>query len=71
MDLALQASVLGVKTLHSMAEVPDNMASGREQEVAVLGMTVDVRAGETLSANRLNGCFQSRLRSLYNLWYFQ
>ena len=25
-------------------------------------------AGETLSANRLNGCFQSRLRSLYNLW---
>ena len=29
-DLALQTSVLGVKTLHSMAEVPDNMtkASG-------------------------------------------
>ena len=26
-----------------------------------------VRAGETLSANRLNGRFQSRLRSLYNL----
>ena len=24
-DLALQTSVLGVKTLHSMAEVPDNM----------------------------------------------
>ena len=32
----------------------------------MLGMTVDARAGETLSANRLNGCFQSRLRSLYN-----
>ena len=26
------------------------------------------RAGETLTANRLNGRFQSRLRSLYNLW---
>ena len=25
------------------------------------------RAGETLTANRLNGRFQSRLRSLYNL----
>ena len=24
-------------------------------------------AGETLSGNRLNGCFQSRLCSLYNL----
>ena len=33
----------------------------------MLGMTVDAR--ETLSANRLNGRFQSRLRSLYNLWY--
>ena len=69
MDLALKTSLLGVKTLHSMAEVPDNMtkASGWEQEVAVLGMTVDARAGETLTANRLNGRFQSRLRSLYNL----
>ena len=27
-------------------------------------MTVDAPAGETLSASRLNGCFQSWLRSL-------
>ena len=39
---ALQTSVLGVKTLHSTAEAPDNMtkASGWELEVAVLGMGV-------------------------------
>ena len=45
-DLALQTSLLGVKILHSTAEVPDNMtkASGWEQEVAVLGMIVDARA---------------------------
>ena len=30
---------------------------------------VDAHAGETLIANRLNGCFQSRLFSLYNLWF--
>ena len=37
---ALQTSVLGVKTLHSTAEAPDNTtkASGWELEVAVLGM---------------------------------
>ena len=35
----------------------------------MLGMTVDACAGETLSANRLNGRFQSWLRSLYNLWF--
>ena len=29
----------------------------------MLGMTVDARADETLSANRLNGCFQSQLRT--------
>ena len=51
MDLALQTSVLRVKTLHSTAEVPDNMtkaevpdnttkASGWELEMAVLGMGV-------------------------------
>ena len=38
MDLALQTSVLGVKTLHSTTEVSDNMT-----EASVLGMTVDVR----------------------------
>ena len=39
---ALQTSVLGVKTLHSTAEAPDNTtkASGWELEVAVLGMGV-------------------------------
>ena len=44
--LALHTSLLGVKTLHRTAEVADNMtkASGWEQEVAVLGMTVDARA---------------------------
>ena len=35
----------------------------------MLGMTVDARAGETLTANRLNGHFQSRLHSLYNLCF--
>ena len=30
----------------------------------MLGMTVDARTGETLSANRLNGRFQSRLQSM-------
>ena len=42
MDLALQTSLLGVKTLLSAAESPDNMAKA-ELEVAVLGMTVDAR----------------------------
>ena len=31
----------------------------------MVGMTVDVHAGETLTANRLNGRFQFRLCSLY------
>ena len=46
MDSALQTSLLGVKTVHRTAEVPDNMtkASGLEQEVSVPGMTVDARA---------------------------
>ena len=69
MDLALQASVLGVKTLHSTAEVPDN---DKDIGVRVGGGCArnDCRcacAGKTLTANRLNGCFQSRLHSLYNL----
>ena len=34
----------------------------------MLGMTVDARAGETLTANRLNGRFQSQV-TLYNLWF--
>ena len=33
----------------------------------MLGVTVDARAGEALSANRLNGRFQSRLRSLQSM----
>ena len=70
MDLALQTSLLGVKILHSTAEVPDN---DKGIEVRAGGGCARnecrcARAGETLSANRLNGRFQSRLRSLYNLW---
>ena len=34
----------------------------------MLGMTVDARAGETLSVNRLNGHFQSRLRIVYTIY---
>ena len=55
MDLALQTSVLGVKTLHSTAG-----GCARNDCRCVC-------AGETLSANRFNERFQSRLRSLYNL----
>ena len=56
MDLALQTSVLGVKTLHSTA----GGCARNDCRCAC--------AGETLSANRFNERFQSRLRSLYNLW---
>ena len=71
MDLALQASLLGIKTLHSTAEVPDNIYDKGIGVRAGGGCARNdcrcARAGETPSANRLNGRFQSRLRSLYNL----
>ena len=61
MDLALQTSVLGIKTLHSTAEVPEN---NYDKGIGVRAgggcARNDCRyacAGETLSANRLNGCF--------------
>ena len=70
MDLALQMSLLGVKTLHSTAEVPDNMTIDKGIRVRAGGGCACryASAGETLSANRLNGHFQSWLRSLYILW---
>ena len=51
---------------------------GRSSRQCDKGVEVRVRGGcarndctgETLSANRLNGCFQSRLCSLYNLWFW-
>ena len=49
MDLALQTSVLGVKTLHSTAEVPDNMTKGIGVRA---GGCRCARSGETLTANR-------------------
>ena len=59
MDLALQTSVLGVKTLHSMAEVPDNNYNYYDKGIGVRaggGCARNdcrcARAGETLSANR-------------------
>ena len=65
-DLALLTSVLGVKTLHSMAEVPDiNYDKGIGGESCARNNCRCMRAGEIPSANGLNGRFQSRLRSLY------
>ena len=64
MDLAIQTSLdlLGVKTLHSMAEVPDSIHWVRAGGGCARNDCRCARTGETLSANRLNGRFQSQLR---------
>ena len=47
MDLALQTSVLGIKTLHSTAEVPDNYDKGIGVKAGGGSARNNCRCGET------------------------
>ena len=65
-DLAIQTSICAGRASkqHSRSSRQYDKGIGmRAGDGCAIGMTVGARAGETLSANRLNGSFQSRLCS--------